>query len=299
MRIEDLRTFIAVSDFNSYSKAAESLYMSRTTIMRIISTVESELKCQLFEKTSKGIRLTDKGEKIRRYAQNLIRNYDEMLSEVGGDNKPHVINLGMSGYNADKFVATRCVERFNSLNPNCKVNIYQLPRDEAREALTDGRIDFLFSTLSPINQYFDCVSLISLEFVLLMNTNSSAIPEDRKMDANNLRHQDLIVTGFSDIPIQVIENVVKFSIRPYIKYRTSDMTLIYDMVAKGYGSAVVIEKDARIGASINTDLVPVSLDPSVFCNLGLTFKTELRHDPIANRFVEFMRAEYEDTYSKM
>ena len=92
---------------------------------------------------------------------------------------------------------------------------------------------------------------------------------------------------------------MKFSIRPYIKYRTSDMTLIYDMVAKGYGSAVVIEKDARIGASINTDLVPVSLDPSGFCNLGLTFKTELRHDPIASRFLEFMRAEYEDTYFKM
>tara|TARA_R110000868_G_scaffold42896_6_gene144726 strand:- start:450 stop:1358 length:909 start_codon:yes stop_codon:yes gene_type:complete len=59
-----LRDFIAVAETGSFSKAAKRLLVSQPTLSRRIAALESQLKGQLFQRTPKGLLLTEAGESV-------------------------------------------------------------------------------------------------------------------------------------------------------------------------------------------------------------------------------------------
>lgn len=67
-----LETYIAVSDYGSFTKAAEHLYISPTAVMKQINTFENHLNLKLIERTPTGVRLTPAGKVIYRDAKFMI-----------------------------------------------------------------------------------------------------------------------------------------------------------------------------------------------------------------------------------
>lgn len=67
-----LNAFIAVADQGSFSRAAKSLYISPTAVMKQVNALEEHLGLRLFDRTSHGARLTAGGEVIYRDAKKMI-----------------------------------------------------------------------------------------------------------------------------------------------------------------------------------------------------------------------------------
>lgn len=59
-----LDAFIAAADFGSITKAAESLYLSPTAVMKQINQLEAHLNLTLFQRTNKGLILTEAGKSL-------------------------------------------------------------------------------------------------------------------------------------------------------------------------------------------------------------------------------------------
>lgn len=59
-----LRDFIAVAETGSLSQAARRLRLSQPTLSRRIAALEEQLKAQLFQRTPRGLLLTDAGEQV-------------------------------------------------------------------------------------------------------------------------------------------------------------------------------------------------------------------------------------------
>lgn len=59
-----LRDFIAVAETGSLSQAARRLRLSQPTLSRRIAALEDQLKAQLFQRTPRGLLLTDAGEQV-------------------------------------------------------------------------------------------------------------------------------------------------------------------------------------------------------------------------------------------
>ena len=66
-----LETFICVADCGSFTKASERLYISSTAVMNKINALESHLDIILFNRTPRGIVLTEAGKSIYRDAKNM------------------------------------------------------------------------------------------------------------------------------------------------------------------------------------------------------------------------------------
>ena len=64
MEIRQLATFIRVAQFNSFSRAAESLGYSQSAVTVQIRQLEEELDTRLFDRMGKRIALTDTGERF-------------------------------------------------------------------------------------------------------------------------------------------------------------------------------------------------------------------------------------------
>ena len=72
MEIRQLLTFIRVVQFQSFSKAADSLGYSQSAVTIQIKNLEQDLNTHLFDRVGKRVTLTPQGERFLPYAYNII-----------------------------------------------------------------------------------------------------------------------------------------------------------------------------------------------------------------------------------
>ena len=84
MELRNLITFIHVVELGSFTKAAEQLGYSQSTVSFQIKQLEDELGCLLFERINHTINLTDKGHELVSYAhqiRTLTEDFKESIEE--------------------------------------------------------------------------------------------------------------------------------------------------------------------------------------------------------------------------
>ena len=77
MELRNLITFIHVSELGSFTKAADELGYSQSTISFQIKQLEDELGCLLFERINHTITLTERGRELLEYAHKISNLTDE------------------------------------------------------------------------------------------------------------------------------------------------------------------------------------------------------------------------------
>lgn len=88
MEIRNLITFVHVAEMNSFSRAADALGYSQSTVSFQIKQLETELDCLLFERINHAISLTDKGEELLRYAHSINTLTDEFMENMRASHTP-------------------------------------------------------------------------------------------------------------------------------------------------------------------------------------------------------------------
>ena len=88
MELRNLISFIHVAELGSFTKAAEQLGYSQSTISFQIKQLEEELDCLLFERINHTVTLTDRGHELVTYAHQVRALTDEfkegLTKETGG-----------------------------------------------------------------------------------------------------------------------------------------------------------------------------------------------------------------------
>jgi DNA-binding transcriptional LysR family regulator len=82
MDIRALRYFVAVVDHQSFSRAAEALYVTQPTVSKMIQQLEQSLDLTLLERTGKRFTLTDAGNVVLQRGRALLAMHEEMGVEL-------------------------------------------------------------------------------------------------------------------------------------------------------------------------------------------------------------------------
>lgn len=88
--IDLLRTFAAIADTRSFSRAADRLLRSQSTLSLQVKRLEEQVGKRLFDRTPRSVRLTAEGETLLGYAQQILALNDAVVARV---NEPHVAGL--------------------------------------------------------------------------------------------------------------------------------------------------------------------------------------------------------------
>ena len=91
MEIRNLVSFMNVAELNSFTKAAEVLGYSQSTISFQIKQLETELGCHLFDRINHTISLTDRGKELLEYAHGINRLTEQFNQSIKGE-------MEISGY---------------------------------------------------------------------------------------------------------------------------------------------------------------------------------------------------------
>lgn len=82
MDIYQLKTFVAVAQGGSITRASELVHLSQPAVSAHIKALEEELGLSLFDRTSRGMTLTAEGKRLLARAEQTIAAHRELLDEA-------------------------------------------------------------------------------------------------------------------------------------------------------------------------------------------------------------------------
>ena len=88
MTLQQLRYLLAVAKCGSISKAAHELYISQSSLSMAIKDIERECGVIVFERSSKGITVTNEGFELLGYARQIVEQTDLMEARYSKQAKP-------------------------------------------------------------------------------------------------------------------------------------------------------------------------------------------------------------------
>jgi DNA-binding transcriptional LysR family regulator len=82
MDLRQLRTFQAVAEFGSLSKASDRLHVAEPALSRQIKLLEHDLQTKLFNRNGRGMMLTDGGHLLLKKIGGLLRQIDQVKDDL-------------------------------------------------------------------------------------------------------------------------------------------------------------------------------------------------------------------------
>lgn len=142
INLEWYKVFRKVVQNESFSKAARQLFMTQPAVSQIISQLERELDTRLFNRTSKGVSLTDEGSLLFEYvnsALNLIDAGNEKLYELKNLSAGE-LKIGV-GDTISRYYLLPYLEAFHTNYPSIRFKIINGTTVELIAALKSGEAD--------------------------------------------------------------------------------------------------------------------------------------------------------------
>jgi len=84
-RLQEMRVFVAVADAGSFVGAARKLVISPPAVTRAVAALEARLAVQLFQRTTRAVRLTEPGARFVETARHLLLELDTAEKELVGE----------------------------------------------------------------------------------------------------------------------------------------------------------------------------------------------------------------------
>lgn len=82
MNIDAVRTFLELSRLGNFSRVAEQMHVTQSTVSARIKVLEDSVDTRLFDRHPTGVTLTDAGRQFHRYAASMLQLWQQGLSEV-------------------------------------------------------------------------------------------------------------------------------------------------------------------------------------------------------------------------
>lgn len=142
MELRHLRYFDAVATERNFTRAAERVGVAQPPLSRQIRELEEELGVELFDRTSRPIRLTEAGRLLHDQCVRILASIDRLGDTVahlrGGSRQLFIIGVVGSILQG---AMPAMIRRFRERRPEVEVELVELTTLEQVAALKDGRID--------------------------------------------------------------------------------------------------------------------------------------------------------------
>lgn len=164
-----LRYFLAVADTLHFGKAAEKLGMAQPPLSQQIKNLERILGYPLFDRTTRGVRLTRVGQFFLERVRNTTAKMQddvEMARRLGGGQEG-ILTVGFSG--SIMFTALpKAIERYRRLYPNVELRLRELVTAEQIPALLDGTLDVGFLRDGELRDGLAIESIMREPFIVVL-----------------------------------------------------------------------------------------------------------------------------------
>jgi DNA-binding transcriptional LysR family regulator len=140
-----LRTFIAVVDLRSFTRAAQTLGVTQPAVSTQIKRLQALIGAELFDKSAPGVTLTAKGEVIVGYARRLLSINDQILDLSPHSNVADRMRIGIPNDHHERTLL-RLIASFRVSHPDLQVQVCTDPSDTLLREFRRGEFDLILAS---------------------------------------------------------------------------------------------------------------------------------------------------------
>lgn len=289
---DDLRIFRATGHAGSLNGAADALGIHRSTVLRRIDRLETQLGQRLFDRGSDGVTLTAAGERLLPHAEKIADKTADLLRDADVDHgRPAgAIRVGAT-FNLAYGLLPRIIGRFRDAFPEISVDLI---------ATTDGYgpvhpddIDIAFRTLETGTKGHD--EMVGRRLgqlpVAIYGSKSYLRSHPAPTDTTDLGNHRLVTCGDNLAHMAAMKWLADNAPKSDPVYRTSSMLLLLAAVRQDVGLACL---PCYLGDSDPNLLRVLDLAPELGADLWILRHPHHRDTARMRAFSDFMSTHIPD-----
>lgn len=149
-----LRSFVAVADCQNFTRAAERLHLTQSTVSQQVRRLEESLGCQLLDRDQRRVVATVEGERLLAYARRILALHEEACDVLINQRGEEVLRLGVP----EDFAAERLMpmlSRFGRDYPAVRLEVTSGLGPQLQRQFRRGEFDLLL--VKQMGHSDDCV----------------------------------------------------------------------------------------------------------------------------------------------
>lgn len=209
MTIRHMRIFLKVCEMeNSVTRAAKALYMTQPSVSQAIRELEEHYGVRLFDRLSRRLYLTPAGDRLRTYAQRIIRLCDDMEDNMRDQGEKGLLRVGAS-MTVGECLMPDIAEQFQSGEEGERLQVLVDASRNLTAKLKTNELDLALTEISEYDEALTAQLLFSDELRLIVPPRFP-YRQDMTIEAEKLAEYPLILreegSGTRDIFERIIND---------------------------------------------------------------------------------------------
>eukprot|EP01030_Chromulinospumella_sphaerica_P007434 gene7434-7273_t len=288
MTLRQIRHFIAVAETGSISAAAQTAFISQSTLTLAIQQLEQEIGVGLFNRHAKGMTLTHQGHQFLRQAHlilatvdNAKRSLQQSTDQVAGQLIVGVTSLVAGYYLAD------LLTRFQRAYPNVEIRVMEDERPYIEHLLVSGEIDVGVLILSNLeDRHALQTEVLTHSPHRLWLPAQHPLLEHDSINLADVAREPLIQLNVDEMDRNAQRMWTAASLQPRITLRTASTEAVRSLVAAGLGVSIQPDMTYRPW-SLEGDIIearPIA-DLSQTLDVGLAWRRGTARPALVDPFL--------------
>jgi LysR family carnitine catabolism transcriptional activator len=283
-----LRAFVATAEAGRFTRAAERLGVSQSSISESVGILEELLGLRLFDRHTRMLRLTEAGAEVLPQIQRLLAELDRIVTTSGDISTLERGHVSIAAPSAQSAIwLPRLMSKFSNEYPNVQISLYDIAEQEVRQFVRSGQADIGICTASDIPRDLRSRPFYSDSYTVAVH------PEHPLAHKRDVTWNDLVkvpvIGPLAQNPVRVYldQTLAARNLALNYRYEVSLPWTMVGLVQSGLGVAVLTDALKEVAEWMKLVVRPIHR-PWIRRNLTLVTQKDRALSPSAARFFQLI-----------
>jgi DNA-binding transcriptional LysR family regulator len=143
--VDQLRTFIAIAETGSFTRAAEVVNKTQSAVSMQMKRLEERIRRPIFARDGRASKLTEDGQRLLDYARRIVKLNMETVAAFSDAGLSGRVRLGVPDDYADRYLP-EIMARFSRAYPGVELSVLCEPSTDLHERIDANELDLAIVT---------------------------------------------------------------------------------------------------------------------------------------------------------
>ena len=287
MNIEYLRELICIARMGNFSRAAEELYISQSSLSKHIDSLEKELGVKLFDRTTRNVVINEYGKLLLPYAEEIAAKESAFRESLRKKLQPDKDTLFIASIPVMSYYGIMdTIISFRREHPEIRFVVTEHEAIDIGRLLAMGRFELAFQRLITKDisnyKYFTYCS----DSIVAVLPKNHPFASRKSISLSQLRNETFHLLDENTMLYSYFIDCCKSAgFEPNVDYKGRRFENIIELVTEGIGVSLLMRKQAIFYG--NPDIACINIVPEIKSHVCLTRLSDRAFTPAAKLFWDF------------
>lgn len=233
------RVFLYAAESSNLTKAALLLHMTQPSVSYAIKQLEEALEVRLFDRLSKGVRLTEEGHTLYRHVQQAFAELDsaEHLMRKRKQLREGNLRIGANGAIIKDFLLPS-LDVFHGRYPDIRIQLTQERTSRIVERLKQGSLDLGIVHLPVVDEEIEVSASLASPYSVVVGTAFGEWAAQEPLSMVRLNEIPLLMLSPGSSTRSLIERWFQSQgVEAEADFELNSLDMLAEFAERGYGAA--------------------------------------------------------------